>query len=100
MWWKRWVVPIERRTVGTDDFLLITHVDENVGMIEGRLGANALEFLCPDVYGGNPSFVVVFGGEIFSHSPTRSAVPEGLGDSTAREAMSIEATGCRGGYNR
>ena len=42
------VVDIERRAIGTQDLAVLSHVEVDMGMIEGRPGAHAVEFLDAD----------------------------------------------------
>src|SRR5690606_40706255 len=48
---QRRIIDIERRAVGADALIGIAHIDEDVGMVERRLGAHAHEFLNADLNG-------------------------------------------------
>src|SRR6185312_3172844 len=46
------IVAIERGAIGTDLLIVVAHVDIDMRMIEGRIGAHAHEFPDPYVDGG------------------------------------------------
>ena len=61
------VVPIERRAVRADDFMLVTHVEENMGMVERWLCPDAHELVRADFNDGNAEIVVKMGNNVFRH---------------------------------
>ncbi|CCV13000.1 hypothetical protein MESS4_510167 [Mesorhizobium sp. STM 4661] len=44
-----WRIAIERRAIGADFLIVVTHVEEHMRMVERRVGAGAHEFLDTDV---------------------------------------------------
>ena len=55
------------RAIGADRFGLVTHIDENMRMIEGRQRADAHEFLGPNAHDGHTRLVVEMGRGMFGH---------------------------------
>jgi hypothetical protein len=55
---ERLIVSVERRAIRADEFRIVAHVAEDVGMIERWQGANAHESGSADLDNGNPEIVV------------------------------------------
>src|SRR5690349_3761032 len=64
---ERGVVTIERRAIGTDDFLVAAHVEKYMRMIERRLGAHAHEFLRADLDDRDAGVVVEMWDDVIRH---------------------------------
>ena len=65
---ERRIVPIERRAIRADIFFIITHVAEDVRVIEWRRGADAHELLGADLYFGNADIIVEMRNDILGHA--------------------------------
>lgn len=55
---QRRIKDIMRGAIRADGFVRITHVNEDMGMIEGRQRADAHEFLCADAHAGDAWLIV------------------------------------------
>ena len=55
------------RAIGADDLDRVAHVEEDVGVIERRQGADAHEFLRPDLDDLDPRFIVEVGNDVVRH---------------------------------
>ncbi len=63
------IIDIEGRAIGADRFRVVAHVDEDMGMIEGRQSANAHELLRTDPHRAEAGLVVeMWRGVIGCHS--------------------------------
>ena len=60
-------VSIERRTIGADDLVVVAQIEENMGVIERRIGAHAHEFLRADLDDGDAGIVVKMGNDMVGH---------------------------------
>ena len=60
-------VLVERRAIGTDDLLVIAHVEEHVRMIIGCFCAGALELLGTDLDHRDTRVIVKVGNGVVSH---------------------------------
>jgi hypothetical protein len=60
-------VAIQRRTVGTDDLVVVAEVEKNVRMIEWRVGAHAHELLRADLDDRNASVIVKVWNDVIGH---------------------------------
>ena len=58
---------IERRTIRTDDLVILADVEEHVRMIVRRQGADTLEFLGADFDHRHARIVVEMGDDVFRH---------------------------------
>src|SRR5579883_1647656 len=63
------IVAVKGGTVGADIFGIVAHVAEDMRMIEGRLGADAHEFLGADFDHRNAGFVMEVRDNRFRHGP-------------------------------
>src|SRR5205814_10436397 len=61
----------ERRAIRTDDFLIAPHVEENVRMIEGRNGSDALELPGADLDDGHSGRIVKMRNDVIRHAAIR-----------------------------
>ena len=59
-WRQGRIIAVESGAVRADDFGLISHVDKNMRMVEGRFRADAFEFLRPDMNDIHSCFIVEF----------------------------------------
>ena len=64
---ERGVEPVQGRAIGADDFVVGAHVEEDVRMVERRLGADAHEFLGADLDHRHARIVVKMGDDVFRH---------------------------------
>ena len=58
------VEPVQRRAIGTHDFVLVAHVEEHVRMIVGWRRAHAHEFLGADLDHRHARIVVEMGNDV------------------------------------
>jgi len=65
------IVAIERRAIRADDFALITHVEEDMWMIERRIRADAHEFLHADLNGIMASVILEVWDDVIGHDTLR-----------------------------
>src|SRR5207247_8881814 len=61
-------VAIKRRVIGADDLVVVAQIEENMGVIERRIGAHAHEFLRADLDDGDAGIVVKMGNDMVGHS--------------------------------
>jgi hypothetical protein len=71
-----WVEAIQGRAIGTDDFLVFTHVEENMRMVVGGCRADTHEFPCADVDDRNARIIMEVGDDMFRHGNSSCAVSE------------------------
>ncbi len=64
---ERRIIDEARRAIGADRFRVAAHVDEDVRMVERRLGARAHEFLDADPDRGDAGVVVKMRDEVIRH---------------------------------
>src|SRR5215475_8187556 len=65
------VVAIERGAIRADDLLRLTHVEIDMGMIERRRCADALELLGADIDHGHAWSVVKMRNDVLGHGQVR-----------------------------
>ena len=65
------VVAIERGAIRADDLLRVTHVEKDVGMIERRRCADALELLGADLDHGHAWSVMKMRNDVLGHGQVR-----------------------------
>src|SRR5947209_2826663 len=65
---KRGAIAEQGRAVGADDFALVTHVEENMRMVERRPRADAHELLGADLDHRPPGIVVEMRNDVFGHA--------------------------------
>jgi hypothetical protein len=58
---------IQRRAIRTDDLAVITEIEKDMGMIEGRLGAHAHEFVGADFNHSDASIVREVWNNVIGH---------------------------------
>src|SRR5215470_14955754 len=68
---ERGVVAIERGAIRADDLLRVTHVEKDVGMIEWRRCADALELLGADLDHGHAWSIVKMRNDVLGHGQFR-----------------------------
>src|SRR5262249_38206627 len=61
------IVPVERRAIRTDNLFVFTHVEEDMGMVERRLGADAHELPGADLDDGDARIVVEMRNDVVGH---------------------------------
>jgi len=64
---ERRIVPIQRRAVRTDDFLVAPHVEKDVRMIVRRPGADAHELACADLDHRDAGIVMKVRNDVIGH---------------------------------
>ena len=58
---------VQRRAIGADDLVVIAKIQEDVRVIERRVGADAHEFLRADLDDGNTGIVVKVWDDMIGH---------------------------------
>src|ERR1700722_17068598 len=61
-------IAIQRRAIGTDDLVVVAEIEENMGMVEGRVGAHAHEFLRSDFNHRNAGVIVKVRDDVVGHN--------------------------------
>src|SRR5712692_6567083 len=61
-------VAVQGRAIGADDLVVVAQIEENMGVIERRIGAHAHEFLRADLDDGDADIVVKMGNDMVGHS--------------------------------
>ena len=61
-------VSLERRAVGADDLIVVTKVEEDMRVIERRVGAHTHELLRADLDDGDAGIVVKVRNDVIGHS--------------------------------
>src|SRR5260221_1833471 len=61
-------VAIKRRAIGADDLVVVAEIEENMGMIERRIGAHAHELLRTNFNDRNASIVVKVRNDMVGHN--------------------------------
>jgi len=61
------IAPVQGRAIGADDLVVGAHVEEDVRMVERRLGADAHEFLGADFDHRHAGIVMEMGDDMFRH---------------------------------
>src|SRR5450759_235713 len=61
-------VAIKSRAIGADDFVVVAEIEENMGMIERRIGAHAHELLRADLNDRNAGIVVKVRNDMVGHN--------------------------------
>src|SRR4051812_12347929 len=64
---ERRIVTVKRRAIGTDDLAIVTHVEEDMRVVERRLGADAHEFARADLDHGNAGLVMEMRNDVVGH---------------------------------
>src|SRR5215203_6930152 len=64
---ERRIVPVERRAIWADDLFVVAHVEEDVGMIERRPGADAHEFARADLDHRDAGVIVEVRNNVLGH---------------------------------
>ena len=57
----------KRRAIGTDDLVVIAEVEEDMRMVEGRIGAHAHELTRADLNDGNTGIVMEMRDDMIGH---------------------------------
>ena len=60
-------VAVQGRAIGADDLVVVAQIEENMGVIEWRIGAHAHEFLRADLDDGDAGIVVKMGNDMVGH---------------------------------
>lgn len=68
------IVLEERRAIGADFFTVRTHIEKDMRMIEGRVGAHAHEFLDADFDRCVPCIILEMRNFVVSHASLRRGV--------------------------
>ena len=58
---------VKGRAIRADDFFGIAHVEEDMRMVEGRMGTDALEFPGADFDDGHPGSIVKMRNDVIRH---------------------------------
>ncbi len=64
---------VERRAIGAHDLGVVTHIEEDMGVVERRFRADALEFLGADLNAGQSFGIVEVRGSVLCHESDHPA---------------------------
>lgn len=60
-------MPIKRRAIGADNFVVVSHIKKYMRMIEGRQRADAHEALSADLDDRHAQIIMEMGNDFFGH---------------------------------
>ena len=76
----------QRGAIGADGFARIAHIDEHMGMVEGRLLSHAHELMGADLDHRHPRSVVEMGNDVLRHRGLLGAPGRGSASPCCRAA--------------